>query len=265
MAMNKTSLLEKCLVKATIEYFIAVLNKVISDPSAGVPTDITWLSSFVTDRSDGSNGDFMNLTRTLLVAVLTLTAAVWAEQIGSHRVGAGYTGKVDLDAAYSTRQFKATAFLKTFRTSIRTTTLDTLLIAYTATLSASQLQWTASNRVVFNTFVLEPVVLHCIYVAHCVLLNIPATFDDILNARSDEELLNRFETWKTSRATDIVVLNAMLKAYFIAGYCVNRRLATVCESKRSYKLCVDVHKVSLMSFQFPLQLNCLSFFIFYVQ
>jgi hypothetical protein len=235
--MDEGTLVTACLVDATAKAFVNRMNEVISNASAGLPNDVSWLSNFVAERADA--GDYQQLTRNLLIAVFTLTATAWAEQIGSHTVRAGYTGIVDLDTAISARQAKASAFLRTFREKIRNQTIEKLLPMYTATIANGH--WSLQQRVSFSLLVVEPVVLQRIYVAHCNVLNIPATFDVILTGRSEEELVQRFRQWKESRATCIIVLNAMLKAYFMAGYCVFRRLEAVCKTGRSYMLVKDVH------------------------
>lgn len=236
--MDGGDLLKACLVKETAWVFVERLNEVITDASAGMPKDFLWLSNFVTERV--SAGDFDQLTRSLLTSVFTLTAEAWAEQIGAHEVRAGYRGNVDLDTAISDRQAKACAFLRIFRDDIRPYTVGTFLLTYTATST----EWSLQDRVSFNSLVIEPVVLQCVYKAHCVLREIPATLADILAGYSQEQLGVRFQAWKFSRASLIVVLNAMVKAYFIAGYCVFRRLEAVCKSERSYRLVKGVHKVS---------------------
>lgn len=236
MAMEWEALLRQCMTDDTVNAFLERLNNVISKTSEGVPNEIGWLSEFVRTRENC--GNFAELTKALLKNVLEQTAKAWADQIGSHQVEVGYTGTVDLDTAMSTRQSKATAFLNFFRDVIRNSIITVLLDTY------SDNSWSQHQKVSFSTLVLEPVALQRVYAAHCNMLGIPATFDDVLRARSEEELIRDFDIWKQKRATSLVVLNFMLKAFFLAGYGVYRRVYAVCESKRSYKLKKSVHEVS---------------------
>jgi hypothetical protein len=211
------------------------LNEVLTNPSAGLPNEFAWLSNFVTGRADA--GDFVDLTSVLLRAVFTMTVLVWEDHIGKNPVKTGYTGKIDLDTAISGRQASASEFLKAFRGDIRANTIENLLVVYTNSM------WDTAQRVSFNILVVEPIVLQCVYNAHCRLLDIPATFDDVLSGRSEEELMFHYCEWKNSRTTKLMVLNLMLKTYCLAGYCVYRRLSAVCTSGRSYNLNTVAHEV----------------------
>jgi len=170
---------------------------------------------------------------------VTQTANAWMEEIGSQRVAVGYTSTVDLDTAMSTRAAKASAFLKRFRGTIRANTIAKLLVNY-----SGDCEWNLPQRVNFNHFVVEPVVSECVYNAHCGLLHIPATFEDVLYRLSEEDRLMLYDAWKETRKCSIGVLNCMLKAYYLVGYCVFRRLQTVCNSHRSHKLASCAHEVS---------------------
>jgi hypothetical protein len=209
-------------------------NEVVINPSAGIPNDIAWLSNFFVEKT--TSGVFMDKTKALLRGVLTMTVDAWVDN--TRQVPAGYTGRTDLDTAMADRQASASDFLKCFRGDIRTNTLENLLTVY------SDKTWNKNQRVVFNHFVIEHVVMECVYKAHCLLLHIPPTFDDVLSGRTEEELRKHYSEWKDSRTTKIVVLSCMLKAYYLAGYCVFRRLLAVCDSHRSYRLSDAAHEVS---------------------
>ena len=234
---TKDKLLEHSFEKLKSAFPI-ILNKVMKDPAEGLPADANWLADFVTKCTN--NGDFNSKTVKLLRGVMEKTVDAWMETIFSQRVQVGYTSGVDLDTAISTRTCKGTQFLKKFRESIRTQTINSSLDEY------SNNEWDRTRKVSFNYFVLEPAIVESIYSGHCVLLSIPAAFDDILFGRSNEELLRRYEDWKKLCATQIGVYNCMVKTYYLTGYCVFRRIKTVCDSERSYKLPKSVHGVSVV-------------------
>jgi hypothetical protein len=226
-------LIAACLCNSLLNAFLSRFDAVVTDPSVGVPDAASWLVEFFMKK------DFLKNTEVLLKEVVTQTANAWMEEIGSQRVAVGYTSTVDLDTAMSTRAAKASAFLKRFRGTIRANTIAKLLVNY-----SGDCEWNLPQRVNFNHFVVEPVVSECVYNAHCGLLHIPATFEDVLYRLSEEDRLKLYDAWKETRKSSIGVLNCMLKAYYLVGYCVFRRLQTVCNSHRSHKLASCAHEVS---------------------
>ena len=95
----------------------------LQNPAEGIPS-VEWLYNFVVARTD--NNDFNSRTGELIKILVDQTVDAWLTTILSQRLQLGYNSHVDLDAAISSRTAKATQFLKIFRGSIRSNTLELL-------------------------------------------------------------------------------------------------------------------------------------------
>jgi hypothetical protein len=201
---------------------------------------IDHMAKLLTVEADASGDTFNDRRVSLLNDSIEAVAMAWWSTVGTQSVPDKYNNKVDQDLAIKKCQSNASAFLKALRgPQILGLFQDKLVPAF-----AADSNWTLNEVTAFVALILEPVVLDIVHAGHCKYHGIPDSFSAFLNSKTDAEIVANHEAWRQSAKDNVGVLNCMIKAYFLAGFCIFMRVQNAIEKGSSQVLPSKLHIIA---------------------